>query len=88
MKERNRAGVVGVHGTRSLSRFIGTWVVVDLKIHFASAGHIDMTIRKYGSGEMLFQYSGDADTWQGDGAPHDPKFGIYRSLGSVGSLRV
>jgi hypothetical protein len=80
-------GIVGVHGTTPLAKFIGTWVVVDLKVLFSTSGHIDMTIRKYGTGEMMFQYSGDHDMWQGNDAGHDPKFGIYRSLNQVGSLR-
>src|SRR4051812_38969276 len=80
-------GIVGVRGTTPLAKFIGTWVVVDLKVHFATAGHIDMTIRKYGTGEMMFQHSGDADTWQGNDSGHDPKFGIYRSLNNKADLR-
>jgi hypothetical protein len=80
-------GIVGVRGTTALAKFIGVWVVADLKVKFATAGHIDMTIRRLGTGEVFFQHSGDADTWQGNGAGHDPKWGIYRSLNSAGSLR-
>jgi MYXO-CTERM domain-containing protein len=80
-------GIVGVRGTTPLAKFIGTWVVVDLKLVFATAGHIDMTIRKLAGGEMLFSHSGAADTWQGNAAGHDPKWGIYRSLNNKASLR-
>jgi hypothetical protein len=80
-------GIVGVRGTTALAKFIGVWVVADMKIKFATAGHIDLTIRKLGTGEVFFQHSGDADTWQGDNAGHDPKWGIYRSLNNAGDLR-
>jgi uncharacterized membrane protein YgcG len=80
-------GIVGVRGTTPLTKFIDTWVVVDLKLLFASAGHIDMTIRRLSDGEMLFSHSGAADTWQGNAAGHDSKYGIYRSLNNRASLR-
>jgi MYXO-CTERM domain-containing protein len=80
-------GIVGVRGTQPLSKFINTWVVADMKIVFGTAGHIDLKIRKYFGGETLFDYSGGADTWQGNDSGHDPKWGIYRSLNSRGDLR-
>jgi hypothetical protein len=80
-------GVVGVRGTQPLSKFVGNWVVVDLKLVFGSGGSIDMKIRKAAGGEMLFDYTGGADTWQGDNSGHDAKWGIYRSLNQRGSLR-
>ena len=80
-------GIVGVRGTQPLAKFIGTWVVASMKIVFGTGGHIDLTIKKIAGGETLFDYSGGADTWQGDGSGHDPKWGIYRSLSNPGALR-
>jgi hypothetical protein len=80
-------GQVGVRGTTPLAKFLGVWVAVDLKLIYGGSGHIDMTIRRLDDGEMLLQHSGDADTWQGNGSGHDPKFGIYRSLHERGALR-
>jgi len=80
-------GIVGVRGTQPLAKFINTWVVADMKIVFGTAGHIDLKIRKYLGGETLFDYSGAADTWQGNAAGHDPKWGIYRSLTTPSALR-
>jgi hypothetical protein len=80
-------GRVGVRGTTSLDKFMGVWVVADLKILFANAGHIDLTIRKLAGGEVLFSHSGGADTWDDGSGGHDPKWGIYRSLNNRGALR-
>jgi hypothetical protein len=80
-------GAVGVHGTTPLAPFLATWVYVDLKVLFGTAGLIDMTIHRVSDGQLMFSYSGAADTWQGNGAGHDPKFGIYRSLNDVAALR-
>jgi hypothetical protein len=80
-------GIVGNRGTQPLAKFINNWVVADMKIVFGTAGHIDLTIKKFFGGETLFNYSGDADTWQGNDSGHDPKWGIYRSLNNRALLR-
>jgi len=80
-------GMVGVRGTTPLAPFLGTWVVADLKVLFGTAGHIDMTIKRISDGQLMFSHSGAADTWQGNAAGHDPKFGIYRSLNTLSALR-
>jgi hypothetical protein len=80
-------GRIGAHGTTPLAKFIGTWVVVDLTVHFSNTGMVDMKIRRLSDGEMLFSYAGAADTWDDNASAHDPKFGIYRSLNSKADLR-
>ena len=80
-------GIVGVRGTQPLAKFINTWVVASMKMVYGTAGHIDLKIQKVAGGETLFDYSGGADTWQGNGSGHDPKWGIYRSLNNRGDLR-
>jgi hypothetical protein len=80
-------GRIGARGATSLAKFIGAWVVVDLKVHYANAGSVDATIRRLSNGEVLFSYSGAADMWDDGSSGHDSKFGIYRSLNNRGDLR-
>ena len=80
-------GRIGVRGATNLSKFIGAWVVVDLKVLYSNAGRVDATIRRLSNGEVLFQHSGAADMWDDGASGHDSKFGIYRSLDNRGSLR-
>jgi MYXO-CTERM domain-containing protein len=80
-------GRVGVRGTTALAKFLGVWVVADMRIRYANAGRIELTIRRLDNGETLFQHTGDADTWDDGAGGHDPKWGIYRSLNDRGSLR-
>jgi hypothetical protein len=80
-------GRIGEHGTTSLSKFVGVWVVVDLKVLFSNAGSVDMTIRRISDGETLFSYTGNADMWDDNAGGHDSKFGIYRSLDHKDMLR-
>jgi hypothetical protein len=80
-------GRVGVHGTTPLAKFLGTWVVADMKILYGNAGHVTLTIKRISDGEMLFSYDGGADTWDDGSGGHDFKCGIYRSLNSKGALR-
>jgi hypothetical protein len=80
-------GRIGARGTTNLSKFIGVWVVVDLKVFFSHAGRVEMTIKRLAGGEVLFSHAGAADTWDDNASAHDPKFGIYRSLNNRASLR-
>jgi hypothetical protein len=80
-------GRVGSAGTTELAKFLGNWVVVRLKVHFANAGRVEITIRRVSDGMMLFSQAGDADMWDDNASAHDSKFGIYRSLDSKEMLR-
>jgi MYXO-CTERM domain-containing protein len=80
-------GRIGERGTTNLSKFLGAWVVVDLKILYGNAGRVETTIRRLSNGEVLFNYAGAADTWDDNAGLHDIKHGIYRSLNSRGQLR-
>jgi polysaccharide lyase-like protein len=80
-------GRIGARGTTELAKFIGVWVVVDLKVLFSNTGNVNMTIRRLSDGQMLFSHSGAADTWDDNSSGHDPKFGIYRSLNNRDMLR-
>lgn len=80
-------GRIGKHGTTSLGKFLGNWVVVDMKILHANAGRLEATIKNLKTGEMLFSYSGNHDMWDDGAGASEPKFGIYRSLNERGALR-
>ena len=80
-------GRIGARGATPLAKFLGHWVVVDLSITFGNSGKLSMVIKKLSDGEMLFNYSGDADMWDDNASAHDPKWGIYRSLNDRGNLR-
>jgi hypothetical protein len=80
-------GRVGVRGSTDLAKFIGNWVVAEMKIVFGNSGSIQLVIRKIATGEVLFNYSGGADTWDDNSSGHDFKAGIYRSLNNRGDLR-
>jgi MYXO-CTERM domain-containing protein len=80
-------GRIGTHASNPVSKFIGFWVVVDLKVLFSNAGNIAMTIRRISTGETLLSYSGNVDMWDDGSGSHDSKFGIYRSLDGRSMLR-
>jgi hypothetical protein len=80
-------GRIGVHGSTELDKFLGVWVQVELRVLYAEAGELAMTIRRVDDDDMLFDYSGDADMWDAGASGHDSKFGLYRSLSSAGQLR-
>jgi hypothetical protein len=80
-------GRIGVRGSTELQKFLGAWVQVELRVLYAEAGELAMTIRRVDDSEVLFDYSGDADMWDANASGHDSKFGLYRSLSSAGQLR-
>ena len=80
-------GAIGKRGTTNLSKFLGNWVVVDLKILYGNNGRVEMTIRRLSNGEVLMSHAGAADTWDDNAGLHDIKHGIYRSLANRGDLR-
>jgi hypothetical protein len=80
-------GRIGVRGTTTLAKFLGVWVVAEMKVQYGNAGRVELIIRKLAGGEVFFNYAGGADTWDDNASAHDSKFGIYRSLNSRGDLR-
>lgn len=71
-----------------LAPFKGMWVEVIEKVSYKTSGTIDITIKKVSDGLVLLSYSNNnIDMWR-DGATFvRPKWGIYRSLNNVASLR-
>jgi MYXO-CTERM domain-containing protein len=80
-------GRIGARGATDLAKFIGVWVVAEMKVVYGNSGSVALTIRKISDGSMLFNYSGGADTWDDGASAHDFKAGIYRSLNNRGMLR-
>ena len=80
-------GRIGARGATDLAKFIGVWVVAEMKVVYGNSGSVALTIRKISDGTMLFNYSGGADTWDDGASAHDFKAGIYRSLNNRGMLR-
>jgi hypothetical protein len=80
-------GRIGARGVTELAKFIGVWVVAEMKVVYGNSGSVALTIRKISDGTMLFNYSGGADTWDDNSSGHDFKAGIYRSLNNRGMLR-
>lgn len=66
----------------------GTWVEVVEKVVYKTAGSYQVTIKRMNDGAELLNYSNtNIDLWR-DGATFcRPKWGIYRSLNNVASLR-
>jgi hypothetical protein len=80
-------GRIGARGATALSKFIGVWVVAEMKVVYGNGGSVALRIRRISNGEVLFDYSGGADTWDDGASGHDFKAGIYRSLNNRGMLR-
>lgn len=74
-----------------VSRFKGVWVEAHIRAtheNGAAGGSLAVTLRRVEGGETLHSWSATGiDMWD-DGAGYGaPKFGLYRSLASKGSLR-
>jgi hypothetical protein len=82
------ASSLGKVATIDLAPFKGTWVEVTEKLVYATAGRIELTIRRVSDGLVLLTYNNNhIDLWR-DGATFcRPKWGIYRSLNNPGYLR-
>ena len=71
-----------------LSLFKGHWVTITVKIAYGDEGTYSLSIKRIDNQDVVFEYENNAiDNWQ-DGADFvRPKWGIYRSLNDVSSLR-
>ena len=70
-----------------LAKFLGVWVVVDLKVLYSNSGRVEITIRRVADKAVLFSHAGAADMWDDNASGHDSKFGIYRSLNNRAMMR-
>jgi hypothetical protein len=71
-----------------LAPFLGVWVEAYEKITYATSGKYSLTIRRLDTGASLLTYSNtNIDMWRNGTTFCRPKWGIYRSLNSMSSLR-
>jgi len=74
--------------TVDLAPFKGTWVEVEEKLTYKTAGHYEITIKRISDGATLLTYSKDnIDLWREGTTFCRPKWGIYRSLNNASYLR-
>jgi hypothetical protein len=78
----------GVKVQTSLAPFINTWVEAFVQYKSDDAGNVQLTIKRLSDGATLISWnSGTVDTWRTGNNFNRGKWGIYRSLNSIGSLR-
>ncbi|WP_298780497.1 T9SS type A sorting domain-containing protein [uncultured Polaribacter sp.] len=71
-----------------LSLLKGNWVEITEKIAYGSNTEYSIEIVKISTGETLFDYSDTStENWQSGAEFVRPKWGIYRSLNDINSLR-
>lgn len=72
-----------------LAPFKGTWVEAYERITYADPGTYSIEVRRLSDGVVLLSYaSSNIETWRTGGTTFvRPKWGIYRSLNSLSSLR-
>jgi len=82
------ASTLGKVKVVDLAPFKGTWVEVTEKIIYKTAGSIDISIKRIIDGVELLAYTNNnLDLWRDGTSFCRPKWGIYRSLNNVASLR-
>jgi hypothetical protein len=82
------ASSLGKVASIDLAPLKGAWVEVTEKVFYATAGRIEISIRRVSDGSVLLTYNNNnIDLWR-DGATFcRPKWGIYRSLNNPSYLR-
>lgn len=72
----------------ALSEFLGEWVEVEERIVCGTKGSYRVAVRRIGDGkELISVWEPSLDMWRDGAAGMRPKWGIYRSFGSGGSLK-
>lgn len=74
--------------SKDLSLFKGKWVTVNETCKFGYDGSYKLIIKDYNTGETLIDIEkNNVDMWRDVATSILPKWGIYRSIGTDGSLR-
>lgn len=72
----------------NLSEFLGEWVAVTERVTFAKKGTYSLVITRLSDGKQLVKIEDKGrNFWRTGTTGMRPKWGIYRSVGSNGSLR-
>ena len=78
----------GVKAQADLSLFRNVWVEAFVQYRSADAGNVQLSIKRLSDGATLVSWnSGTVDTWRSGNNFNRGKWGIYRSLNSISSLR-
>ena len=78
----------GVKAQADLSLFRNVWVEAFVQYRTADAGNVQLSIKRLSDGATLVSWnSGTVDTWRAGNNYNRGKWGIYRSLNSISSLR-
>jgi hypothetical protein len=78
----------GVKRETSMAPFVNTWVEAFVQYRSADSGSVHLDIKRLSDGATLISWdSGTVDTWRSGNNYNRGKWGIYRSLNSIGSLR-
>lgn len=71
-----------------LNLFTGHWVEVNETVRFAESGNYELTIKRLDDGKELVRVSRTGlNLWRSGTTGMRPKWGLYRSFGSNGSLK-
>jgi hypothetical protein len=78
----------GVKAQADLSLFRNVWVEAFVQYKSADSGNVQLSIKRLSDGVTLVSWnSGTVDTWREGNNYNRGKWGIYRSLNSISSLR-
>ena len=78
----------GVKAEADLSLFRNVWVEAFVQYKSADSGNVQLSIKRLSDGVTLISWnSGTVDTWRSGNNFNRGKWGIYRSLNSISSLR-
>src|SRR5262245_137349 len=78
----------GVKAQADLSLFRDVWVEAFVKYLSADSGNVQVSLKRLSDGATLLSWtSGTLDTWRSGNNYNRGKWGIYRSLNSISSLR-
>jgi polysaccharide lyase-like protein len=78
----------GVKAQADLSLFRNVWVEAFVQYRSADSGNVQLSIKRLSDGATLVSWnSGTVDTWRDGNNYNRGKWGIYRSLNSISSLR-
>ncbi|MCI0661322.1 MAG: heparin lyase I family protein [Acidobacteria bacterium] len=78
----------GVKAQADLSLFRNVWVEAFVQYRSADSGSVQLSIKRLSDGITLISWnSGTVDTWRAGNNYNRGKWGIYRSLNSISSLR-
>lgn len=81
-------GITETLSTAPLAPFVGVWVDAYEKITYSHIGKYSLMLRRLSDAALLFSYTNNnIDLWREGTTFSRPKWGVYRSLNDIASLR-